>query len=162
MVLKLPAAGIVQFTEINTVGIFGRGVDNMGFRSIRMLLLAHDEHRIGIRVRLRLGDVLRREHLLVEVEADKIVFVGKTLQKGLGRVALDSNGNGTAELLTHLFDKVVLKTDDRAVIDKIVGGVVENKGGDGVAVHHSYLLHLLEFVFKRQIIDTFVGEDEDT
>ena len=37
------------------------------------------------------------------------------------------------EILLHLFEHVVLETDDGTLIDEVVGGVVEKADGDGIA-----------------------------
>ena len=105
----------------------------MGEGIVGGILLAHDEHRIGV------GDgrgdvyVIRHEVGLVEIEADDVVLVGEGGEEHLLGVGLDGDLHRTLEVFLQLFQHIVLKTNDRALIDEIVGGMVEEAHGDGVA-----------------------------
>ena len=126
---------------------------------VEFAVLAHNQHWIGIGVRFRLDDVLRGKHLLVEIEPDDIVFVGKSLNKSLGRVALDGDFHRAVEVLAQLLEQVILVTNHGTVIDKVVGSVVKDESGDCVAVY-SFLFFVLVFDRDRDMHDTPIPNDE--
>ena len=111
-------------------------------RVVGGIFLPHDQHRIGIYNRLGNGDVVGFEVGLVEVEADDIVFVGKGGEEHAFSVGLDGDVHGPVEIFFQLFQNIVLETDDRPLIHKVIGSMVKQAHGKRVATFWLFPLKL--------------------
>ena len=92
----------------------------------------------------------RRKKILVEIKTNDMVLISKTLQKSLIGILFNVYINRDIQISAHLFQQVILKTDDRTLIHKIICCVIENQ-----RINRINLVGLLFFVFQSICIRNF-------